>query len=102
EEFVFGHDENAFHAPRLAHVDLIRPIAVVGELIFGQAPLSEGGLNVLWHARIVGDEIETALLIGSVFAKNFPASFVTGFGVIVAITDIVSAHRAMIVDVGFV
>jgi len=37
-EFVFGHDEFAGEAAGFADVELVGPVAVVGEFVFGEAP----------------------------------------------------------------
>ena len=63
QQLVFGHDVGADHPPRLPHVDLMRPVPVVGELVARQPPRSELGLHVRRHARIGGDEVQPALLV---------------------------------------
>src|SRR5262245_20223550 len=102
QQFVLGHHVRADHTPGFADVNLIWPGAVVFEFVFGQPPFTKFVLYVFGHARIVGDEIEPAFLILFVFADDLVAAFVTRFGVIVVVPDVVRAERAVIVGVGFV
>ena len=88
EQFVFGGDVLAYHSTRFANVDLVRPVAVVDKFILGQAPAVHLGLDLVWNAGIVGDEIHQTFLVGLVFRYDFPTSLVTGFGIVVVLSGI--------------
>ena len=99
-EFVFGHDEGADHAAGFADVELVGPVAVVGEFVFGEAPLVEFFTDVGGDAGVVGDEVHEALLVGAVFVDDFLAAFVGGVGVVVVVADVVEGEGAVVVGVG--
>ena len=76
------------------------PIAIIEELILGKPPLVHRIACRSWYSRIVCDEVEPALLIVSMFLQNLAAAFITRFGIVVVHSNIVGAHRAMIVGIG--
>ena len=56
--------------------------------------------HVLRHARIVGDEVEPALLIIHVLLDDLAPARVAGVGIILVAADVVGAERAVVVGVG--
>src|SRR5262249_12690001 len=78
----------------------MRPIAVVLKFIPGQPPSAHLSLYFPGHTRVVGDEIEPAFLISLMLTDDLSASFIRRLRVIVAVTDVVRAHRPVIVGVG--
>ena len=62
-EVALGHDEVGDHPPGLADVDLVRPVAVVVELVLGQPVAGRLLADVLGHAGVVGEEVHQPLLI---------------------------------------
>ena len=101
-QLVFGHDVLADHAAGLADVELVGPVAVVGEFIFRQAPGAQFLLHFLWHAPIIGYKPQQALLISAVLGDDLAAPLVAGFGIVVIEADVVEAEGAVIVRVGLV
>ena len=69
---------------------------------FGESPLLHFGLHVLRHARIVGDEIEPALLIGLVLVDDLATALVAGLGIVIVHADVVEAEGPVVVRVGLV
>ena len=100
QQFVLGHHVPADHPPRFADVDLVRPVAVVDELVPGEAPLAHRRPHVFRHARIVGDEVHQSLLVDLVFVDDLAAALVGGLGVVVVAADVVGAERTVVVRVG--
>src|SRR5262245_5869462 len=78
----------------------MRPIAVVLEFVLGKAPAAHLFLHIFRHARIVGDKIEQAFLVGLVLSDDLAATFISRLGVIVVVADVVGAERPVIVGVG--
>ena len=101
-QLVFSHDNVADHAPCFADVELVGPVAIVSEFILRQAPFFQLVLHLLRHARVIGDEPEKALLVGSVLGDDLLAALVAGLGVIVVVADVIKAEWAVVVRVRFV
>ena len=67
---------------------------------FGRPHCAHPLLHVLRHARVVGDEVEPALLIGLVLLQDLAAALVGGLGIVVVQPDVVGAERTVVVAVG--
>src|ERR1700760_2009427 len=52
-EIVLRHDRPPFDASPLPHIDLPRPMPVVGELVLVQSRLLPIGANFLWPPRLM-------------------------------------------------
>ncbi len=96
---MFRHHVLALHPPRFTNVDLIRPTAIVDELVFGQAPFGNFRANIGWHTRIVGHEVHQALLILRVFLQYFTSTTVAGLWIVVVAADVIRAERTVIVRI---
>ena len=97
---VLRHDVFADHASRFADVELVRPMIVVREFVFGESPFTHRLANVFRHAGIVGDEVEPTGLVIVVFLDDFLSSLVRRFGIIVIHADEIGAERSVIIGVG--
>jgi len=80
EGVVFGHDQVAHHAPGLADVDLVRPAAVVGELVLRQTEALHVATHPFRHTRIGGEEVEQAAMVVLVLLCDLLALGVAGLG----------------------
>ena len=67
---MFRHHQVADHASRLAHVDLVRPPAVVDELVAGQAESPHVIADPGRHARVGGEEMEQAAMVVLVLLRD--------------------------------
>ena len=38
QHFFLGHDKFTYHPACFTHIDLVRPVAIVDELVLGQSP----------------------------------------------------------------
>jgi hypothetical protein len=88
------------HPPGLADVNLVRPVAVIGELVLGQAPAAHRFADIGRHPRVVGDEVVPALLVAPVLIQDLAAALVCRLGIIVVQADVVGAERTVVVGVG--
>src|SRR5690606_28448243 len=77
---VLGQHQIADHAAGFAHIDLVRPTAVVGELVLGQAETLHVGAHFLRHARVGGEEMEQAAVVVLVLFGDLLALGVAGLG----------------------
>ena len=102
EQLVLGHDEITNHPPCLTDVDLMRPMAIVRKLILRQAPDLELPLDVFRHPGIRAVKPEPTFLVGFMFFENLTAMFIARFWIVVVETNVVRAHRAVIVRVRLV
>ena len=102
EDVELGGDVGADHAAGFADVELVRPVSVVSEFVFGEAPGAHFFAEFLGDAGIVGEEIHHALLVGFVLFDNLAATFVGAIGVVVVHADVVGVEGAVVVGVGFV
>ncbi len=75
------------------------PAAVVLEFVRGQPPPLHPLADLPGHARIVGDEVEPALLVVLVLFEYLAAPLVARLGIIVVLADVVRAHRPVVVRV---
>ena len=89
---MLGEHEVADHPPRLADVELMRPAAVVGELIPGQTEAFHVVAHLLRHARIGGEEMQQAAVVVLVVLRDFRPARVAGLGPFVARAGEVSAE----------
>ena len=80
----------------------MRPVAVVGEFVFGESPLSKLCSDVVRHSRAVRQEVHQALLVDFVLFDDFQPAFIRCFRVVVVEADVVCAERTVVVGVGFV
>ena len=60
---LLRHDVVADHPPRFAHIELVRPAAVVGEFVLGQAEALHVFAHLLGDAGIGGKEVKQAAMI---------------------------------------
>ncbi len=102
EAVVLGHHVDAEHPPGLADIDLVGPVAVVGEFVLGQPPAAHRLADIVRHPRIVGQEVHQSLLVPLVFGDDLPPPLVGGVGVVVIEADVVRAEGAVVVRVGLV
>ena len=101
-QFIFCHDICADHPPCLAHVDLVRPTAIVLKLVLRQTPRAHLRPHVRRHARIGRDEVKPALLIGFVLFQNLLPPLVVRLRIVVVHPDIVRRKRPVVVRVRLV
>ena len=99
EAILLCHHVPAYHPARLAHVDLVRPVAVVREFVLGEAPAGHLFADVSGHPRIVRDEVHQALLVQLVLADDFPAPGVGRLWIVVIHADVIGGERAVVVGV---
>ncbi len=97
---VLGHHVIAEHPPGLADVELVRPVAVVGEFVLGQAQGLELAADGLGHAGVVGQRPHQALLVVLVLADDLLPRGVVGVGVVVVHADVVGGDGEVVVGVG--
>lgn len=101
-EVVLGEDVFAGHAAGIADIQLVGPVAGIGEFIFGQAPTACFGADGLWHDWVIGQEIEEAVGPAAVFLPDLKAAGGRGFDVGEAGAGEVGGDAAAGIDVGFV
>ena len=97
---VLGHHVGADHPPGLADVELVRPVAVVGELVPGQAPRLKMPADLLRHARMVGQRPHQPLLVIDVLLPDAGAGGIVALGVVVVHADVVGGEGEVVVRVG--
>ena len=97
---MLGEHVAADHPPRLADVELRRPVAAVAIFVLRQPPLLHAGADVGRHAVVVGEEPEHALLIPLVVGDDLPPPLVRRLRVIVVGPDVVERHGPVVVGVG--
>ena len=100
EDVVFGHDVIADHAAGFTDINLPRPVAGVGELVFGVTPLGELLANLGGDTFIREEEVEEAFLVTDVLGDDAVAGGVVAHDVAVIATQVVDAERAEVVEVG--
>ena len=83
-EHVISAETAAF-----AHVKFVRPAGGLGEFLLRQAELSHAGAELRGDARIVGQEVEVALLVVHVVLEDLLALLVTPLGPAEASADVV-------------
>ena len=93
------HHERPVQPPRLAHVELVRPMAGVGELILRQAPVLHRRAEFLGHPRIGRHEPDQALLPADMLADDPITRRVVGVGIIVVSPDEVEPYRVLVVRI---
>ncbi len=93
------HHVVADHAAGFADVNLVRPVAVVGELVVAQPPLAHLLTHLLRHPLVVGDEVQQPLLVVAVFPDDLGAALVAGLRVVVVHADVVEAEGAVVIHV---
>jgi hypothetical protein len=98
-EVLLRHDEVADHAPPLAHVELVWPVAVVGKLVLGEPPLVHRVPNARGQAWIVREKVQQPLDVENVVAPDARALGVRPVGVTVTGADVVRRERSAIVEV---
>ena len=101
-EVAFRNDEIADQAARFANVHLARPVAVVGEFVFGEPPFRELGADFFRDARVVLQRPHQALLPVQVRLVDRFAFFVSPVRITVIAADVVGRNRFVVVRVGLV
>ena len=89
------------HPPRFSNIDLVRPVAVVGELVRSQAPLVHLISNPWRRARVVRQRPHQSLLITLMFSQNSVAFSVSGSWILVVQPKCIGTERAVVVRVCF-
>ena len=100
EAVGFGLDVVADHAAGFADVDLVWPVSVVGELVFGEAPFVDFFAEVGGDAGVVAEEPEEAFLVDFVFFDDGGAGGVVAIGVVVVHPDVIGGESAVVVGIG--
>ena len=78
---LLGHHVVADHPPGLADVDLVRPVAVVGELVLRPGPSALiSSRTFSGTPRVVGEELHQPLLVGHVLLDDLAAAVVVASG----------------------
>ncbi len=67
---VLGHHVVGDHAARLAHVELMGPAVVVGELVAAIPPAADFPPDRLGDARVIGQGPHQALLVAQVLLED--------------------------------
>ena len=98
---VLGHDVIGDHSSCLSDVELVGPVVVIDEFVFGQAPFVEVFADFVGHAGAVGERPHEAFLVVFVFCDNACSDFVVAVGVVVVAADVVGGDGEVVVGVGF-
>ena len=96
---VLRRDVIADHAAGFANIQLVRPIAIVHELVLREAPPIHTCLNFFRHARVVCEEPQESFLVNFVLLDDSLPRGVVAIGVLVVHADIICAKRPVIVGV---
>ena len=96
---MFGHHKIADHSPRLAHVNLMRPVAVVGELVLRQTETRRLLAHVRRHARIRAEKMKQAAQVILVRLRDPHSLFDCSFRPAVRAAEHVGRDRPAVVEV---
>src|SRR5690606_1176479 len=99
EQFIFCHHEFTDHSSGFPDVQLVWPIAVVCEFIFGQTPLLKFLLNLFGYTRIIRHKIQQAFLVVLMFFNDLLSALVASFRVIIIHSYVVATKWTMVVCV---
>ena len=76
---VLRHDVIGDHAAGLAHVQLVGPAAVVGELVAAVTPAADFVADLLGNSRMIGQGPQQALLVKQVLLEDpLPLGVISG------------------------
>ena len=75
-------------------------MVVVEKFILSQAPVAHAVTNLGRNARVIRQKVHEPLLIRLMLPDDLSAALVRGIGIIVVVTDIICAERAVIIHVG--
>lgn len=96
------HDVGSAHPDGLADIELVGPVAGIGELVHGQTP----GVHFIAQAdrdgRVVREEVEEALSVVEGVVPDELLLGVGSLGIQPAMADVVCGDRAVVVEIRFV